>query len=75
MSDYSCTANQREPGNDGKVQITLFRIDGGSENHLIDGDITPEAGKMMRNVRLLDPPIEIRSFGSQPAYRAKSDVL
>lgn len=63
-SDDTCTANRRE-------QETYS----GLKNHFIYSVFIPGIEQMMKDVRVMESPMTIQSFGAQPMYGAKSGVL
>lgn len=69
-----CIEDRRDLENDSGVQIT-FRADSDSDNHFIDSTVILGVQQMMRDIRVMNVPMEVQSFRSQPVYGVKFDVL
>lgn len=67
--------NRRGQENDKEVQ-TAFRVDGGSDNHFLGSTIIPDIEQMVRDVKTLDPQMEIETLSSQqPVLGVKFGIL
>lgn len=63
-----------DPENDSGIAITL-PMDSGADHNVFDSNPIPRIEEMMRNVRVLEPRMEIETFGPKPAQWVNSGIL
>lgn len=71
---FAYPTRRRDPENGSRVEITL-RVDPGTDHHLVDSNLIPGIGGIMRDVNVLESRMKIETVVPNPAYVVKSGIL